>query len=376
MYTHRCGPAGIHSSTRKAASSIQWFPTPFPLVRVRADAKSYLDVEQYEAWTPLMMQPAGCAGDRPRRVGTDLLRVETHTPPSIRSSRMISSRGQDEARGGLDSPPGCRHGQAGDGAPGSVYWNEYRRRWVTIRCEIFGTSMLGETWYAEADTPLGPWVYARKIVTHDQYSFYNPASSTRAVSKRDDRILFFEGTYTYTFSGNPEPTPRYDYNQIMYKLDLTDERLALPVPVYELTDPDGSRRFATLNQLPEGKAAQPIAFFALDRPTAGAVAVYQRSTEKTDGAWRSAREGDRGRRVSAGLPCVRRQGGESACHGRSPRVCVRRRARSHLLNGGRSRSPGTSEPTCPSATSGGIRWVLESASCNRVAQVFNLCCTA
>ena len=33
---------------------------------------------------------------------------------------------------------------------------------------------LGEIWYAEADTPLGPWVYARKIVTHEKYSFYNP----------------------------------------------------------------------------------------------------------------------------------------------------------------------------------------------------------
>jgi len=39
------------------------------------------------------------------------------------------------------------------------------------------------------------------------------------------RIIYFEGTYTHTFSGNPVPTPRYDYNQIMYRLDLADERL-------------------------------------------------------------------------------------------------------------------------------------------------------
>ena len=36
------------------------------------------------------------------------------------------------------------------------------------------TSYLGEVWYAEGDSPLGPWVYAVKIVTHDHYSFYNP----------------------------------------------------------------------------------------------------------------------------------------------------------------------------------------------------------
>jgi hypothetical protein len=27
------------------------------------------------------------------------------------------------------------------------------------------------------------------------------------------------------FSGNKNPTPRYDYNQIMYRLELGDERL-------------------------------------------------------------------------------------------------------------------------------------------------------
>jgi hypothetical protein len=39
------------------------------------------------------------------------------------------------------------------------------------------------------------------------------------------RLIYFEGTYTSTFSGNPDPTPRYDYNQIMYRLDVDDPRL-------------------------------------------------------------------------------------------------------------------------------------------------------
>ena len=38
-------------------------------------------------------------------------------------------------------------------------------------------------------------------------------------------MICFEGTYTHTFSGNPHPTPRYDYNQVMYRLELGDERL-------------------------------------------------------------------------------------------------------------------------------------------------------
>ena len=42
------------------------------------------------------------------------------------------------------------------------------------------------------------------------------------------RTIFLEGTYTNMFSGNPEQTPRYNYNQIMYKLDLASPRLELP----------------------------------------------------------------------------------------------------------------------------------------------------
>ena len=95
---------------------------------------------------------------------------------------------------------------------------------------------------------LGPWVYARKIVTHDKYSFYNPKQHPM-FDKDGGRIIFFEGTYTTTFSGNPDPTPRYDYNQVMYQLDLSDPRLALPVAIYaEPSGPGGSARLVTKTQ--------------------------------------------------------------------------------------------------------------------------------
>ncbi len=153
-----------------------------------------------------------------------------------------------------------------------MYWNDYRRRWITIRCEVFGTSMLGETWYAEADTPLGPWVYARKIVTHDQYSFYNPKQHP-VFDQDGGRVIYFEGTYVSTFSGNPDKTPRYDYNQIMYRLDLADEQLALPVPVYRASPADEPGLLVTRRQLPDQPKRRVIAFFALDRPLTGTIAV-------------------------------------------------------------------------------------------------------
>ena len=88
-------------------------------------------------------------------------------------------------------------------------------------------SQLGEIWYAEADKPEGPWKYARRIVTHDRYSFYNPKHHP-FFDQRGGRYIYFEGTYTHMFSGNPEQTPRYEYNQMMYRLDLSDPRLKLP----------------------------------------------------------------------------------------------------------------------------------------------------
>src|SRR5947209_2727425 len=83
--------------------------------------------------------------------------------------------------------------------------NTYRRRWVMIAVEVFGTSFLGEVWYAEANTPQGPWAYAVKIVTHDRYDFYNPKQHLM-FDKANGRVIFFEGTYSNTFSGNPVST--------------------------------------------------------------------------------------------------------------------------------------------------------------------------
>ena len=121
---------------------------------------------------------------------------------------------------------------------GSVYYNQQKQRYVMIVSQVGGSSFLGEIWYAEAPEPLGPWKYARKIVTHDKYSFYNPKQHP-LLGDDQGKTIYFEGTYTQMFSGNEHPTPGYDYNQMMYKLDVTDSRLNLPLPV-KRKGPDGS----------------------------------------------------------------------------------------------------------------------------------------
>ncbi|MDF1825039.1 MAG: hypothetical protein P1U68_10380 [Verrucomicrobiales bacterium] len=113
---------------------------------------------------------------------------------------------------------------------GSLAWNQYRERWVMIFTETriekedTAPSQLGEVWYAEAATPFGPWNRCVKVVTHDRYSFYNPKQHPYFASD-DGKVIYFEGTYTASFSQASEPTPRHDYNQILYRLDLGDERL-------------------------------------------------------------------------------------------------------------------------------------------------------
>jgi hypothetical protein len=110
-------------------------------------------------------------------------------------------------------------------AAGSMAWNAYRGRWVTVFQQRTGDfRKQGEVWYAEADAPTGPWGPAVNVLSHDNYTFYNPRLH-QDLSDPNSPILLFEGTYTATFSDRPEPTPRYDYNQVLYRLDLDDAAL-------------------------------------------------------------------------------------------------------------------------------------------------------
>lgn len=106
--------------------------------------------------------------------------------------------------------------------PGSVFWNEFRQRWI-----LFTQGAPGTVYYSEAQTPMGPWAHAVKIISHENYNFYN-VTQHPFFDHEDGRVIFFEGTYVNTFTDNPEKTPWYDYNQILYRLALDDPALQLP----------------------------------------------------------------------------------------------------------------------------------------------------
>jgi hypothetical protein len=104
---------------------------------------------------------------------------------------------------------------------GHVAWHPWSRKWLAVFTQRGGKpSALGEIWLAEAAAPTGPWVNARKVLSHDAYSFYNPVLHPEFF-RADSPVIHFEGTYTTSFSGNQQPTPRWDYNQVLYQVDLS-----------------------------------------------------------------------------------------------------------------------------------------------------------
>ena len=256
-----------HPFLHRAADGQEYvyFAGGMPLVRVRASLASYLDPSQYETYTFL---PAGSGSDVQRNPDGSLKFEWRGGQPKLDLKQVNKLIAEKRIRAG-ESPVHLIDIETGKPVltqQGSVYWNDHRQRWVMIISQSFGSSMLGEIWFAEASRPEGPWVYARKIVTHNDYSFYNPKQHPY-FAKDGGRTLFFEATYTSTFSGNKHPTPLYDYNQVMYRLELDDPRLNLPVPVYERPGDAGS----TWSTVRHGNAAPR--FFALLKPAEGTVPI-------------------------------------------------------------------------------------------------------
>ncbi len=156
-------------------------------------------------------------------------------------------------------------------------YNPYRRRFLR-QAQVLGD--WGELYYAEADTPMGPWVYTEKVITHDAYTFYNPSPHPE-FDEGEGRFIFFEGTYT-TFLQSTEPTPRYDYNQIMYRLDVDDDRVVLPVPLYDVSKDLPGQLTAKQGLRPTGEALS-APMMAYDRPKQGALAVRWSGAECVPG---------------------------------------------------------------------------------------------
>jgi hypothetical protein len=199
------------------------FGSPTPNVRVPATLKDVLDPTQYEAFTCARAGRDGKpAGPDIGKDGKPRWRWQRELPP------VDSTTEHGWVKGGKLKPEHARFCPADAAAPaervvlhsGSVRWNAHRRLWVLLAGQVGGKpSFLGEVWYAEAHDPTGPFARAVKVLTHDRQTFYNVCHHA-VLDRAGGRLIHFEGTYCNTFSGNPDKTPRYNYNQVLYRLDL------------------------------------------------------------------------------------------------------------------------------------------------------------
>ena len=72
-----------------------------------------------------------------------------------------------------------------------------------------------------AAVPGAVWTGAVKVLEHENYTFYNPRIQIE-LAPEDAPFILFEGTCTAEFANHARPTPRHNYNQILYRLDFAD----------------------------------------------------------------------------------------------------------------------------------------------------------
>src|SRR5262249_13156408 len=144
-------PGGHPFVMRDGKDEFVFFSRPFPLTRVRATADSLARLGEYEALTCLVP-------------GSRLKHPQFHRGPYgwKKNTPVVGPQDQHDLIKGKHLNPEeallqLRDRETGNDVSahhGSVYWNEFRQRWIMIAVEHFGTSLLGEIWYAEADSPL------------------------------------------------------------------------------------------------------------------------------------------------------------------------------------------------------------------------------
>jgi hypothetical protein len=262
----------------------QYFPTEsFPAARVQADLAHLTRPSKYEGYTCLVQGTRLEKDNATLERGPDGRLVcgwKPDTPPlNYKQEQALIAAGKMKPQEGLIQLRDFETGAPIAPFGATVEWNSYRKRWIMLV-----QRRVGEIWYAEGDTPLGPWVYSTKVVTYDRYDFYLPVQHP-FFAQQNGRLIYFEATYTDFFSNTPVKTPRYDYNQIMYRLALDDPRLFLPAPVYRVAGADGLMRYLLREgaESPnEWQKIQKISFFAMppDRQREGLIPVFATSGER------------------------------------------------------------------------------------------------
>ncbi|EFC48129.1 predicted protein [Naegleria gruberi] len=227
---------------RKGVKSLDgwiYFGQPFPLVRTR----NYQDLSSYQSYTPLKANTnsynlSNVQLDFNETSGQLIYDWKSTTSPISAEQMMnlvLMGKIKKEQAKFIDLID-HETGKEIIAHAGTVNFNQFRNKYIMI-LEQFGDnsspSILGEIYYSEGETPLGPFKYATKIVSHKftKHDFYNPSHHVE-YDEMGGKVIYFEGTFANTWT-NTAPLPRYNYNQQMYRLDIENVMHSHPVPVYK-----------------------------------------------------------------------------------------------------------------------------------------------
>ena len=203
---------------------------PFPVTRVKRSLDAVLDPKAYTSWSCAVEGESSPSKLMPRRKPDGSLDWRWQNGPPVTAkdeARWIEGRAIRPEEAYFLPEDVSRPGRRITPHTGTIQWNEHRQKWVLVVVELTmdkeSPSMLGEMYYSEASEAHGPWRKAVKILSHDKQTFYNPVHHP-FFDEDGGRTIYFEGTYCNTFTNSPA-TQRYNYNQMLYRLDLDDERL-------------------------------------------------------------------------------------------------------------------------------------------------------
>ena len=214
---------------------------PLATLRCKATVEELADHSNYEGWTPLAHGSTASAPKVARTPSGQLDWQWRKGMPPVTATELMQLAKQGLISGAEAAVAAAYDEETGlrlDVAGGSTHWHEGRKKWISVfgarRIDPTGLgpkeSLLGEIYYSEAPSLPGldaaggagasVWTNATKIATHNQsgYSCYNPLQhSFYSTSNR----IYFSCTFVNTFSGVAEKEALYDYNNVMYALDLS-----------------------------------------------------------------------------------------------------------------------------------------------------------
>ena len=209
---------------------------PTPLVRFPARAEAFQSFDLWESYTPLK------EGETLAQTDPQLER-DTDTGDLVYGWKLgTGALGPDDETSFIDrglmtraesmfwdATVDAKTGATLTLSGGDIQWSDHRQRWVYISQR--NDDWEGEVWYAEAATLVGPYDRAVKVISHDDdddtcehdlgsYTFYNVVQLPFAA---EGSAIYVSGTFdaaTDMENSARANVPRYDYNNILYRLDL------------------------------------------------------------------------------------------------------------------------------------------------------------